>query len=327
MCLTIITNRATERRELRMKKTMLLIFSMLMFCSCGSSVTSGAEKEVSTIADSIPVKEQSEIEIHEEMQQEPQQNTAMTNYSVVEILAKDTVDSLSIDITMGELAIRTIYDYLIENVFFADPVGLDTWRYMSNDSDTAIPFIENRALSPLLFQIGSCEDFAATMVMLLRTAGFQADYVSGFTVSVQGVFIDHAWAVVELDGQWYHIDPQLEQNIVRDILRYRYYLKSDKFMLADHRWGENLISFWNLPEEEKQNIRNNHMPPICTENYPTPPIRQILLPTAPDIDKINSQIQQMKNESGKDSLQQIVLNVEPPILVAEYHITPPLLVE
>ena len=79
--------------------------------------------------------------------------------------------------------IRAAYLWLIENVYFADPVGLDAWRY-HGDPDAPPPYLENRALSPLRFGVGSCEDFAAAMAVLLRRMGYKAQYVSGLTISV-----------------------------------------------------------------------------------------------------------------------------------------------
>jgi transglutaminase-like putative cysteine protease len=166
------------------------------------------------------------------------------------------------------------------------------------------------------------------MVMLLRAAGFQSEYVAGYTVSIKRDYVDHAWAIVELDGEWYHVDPQLEQNVMMGYtITYRYYLKSDTDMLADHRWGENLISYWSMPEEEESIIREYYTPPICNKSYPALSPHRIPLPKTPDMNEIENRIRNIKESSGRGELKQIVLNVEPPILVAEHHITPPLSLE
>ena len=247
--------------------------------------------------------------------------------SVVERLALDRVQALGLA-GQGEETVRAAYRWLVEQVYFADPVGLDSWRYLSDD-DTAIPYLENRALSPLLFGIGSCEDFAAAMVMLLRAAGFEADYVAGYTLSVEQVYIDHAWAVVKLDGRWYHLDPQLEQNVSRgNRLAYRYYLRSDGELELDHKWGENLIAHWpEMPEEEKAVIRTLHTPPPCPRSGPRPQPETIPPPPKPNMAVVEAQIDKLRAESQKGTLPPIHLNVEPPVLVAARHVTPPLPVQ
>ena len=245
--------------------------------------------------------------------------------SVVQELAAEVVYGLDVSTSDGEAAVRRLYRHLVETVCFADPVGFYAWRYLPGaDPDRAIPYLENRALGPLLFDVGSCEDFAAAMTLLLRAAGFEAEYVSGFTVSADGHYVDHAWTVIKLDGQWYHLDPQLEQNVTRKgELTYRYYLKGDASMLADHRWGDNLISFWeHMPTEEKAVIREHYTPPACPGDYPPPAAERVNQPTRPDLATIHNSIDALKAQSGLDALPPIPLNVEPPILVAEHHITP-----
>lgn len=249
-----------------------------------------------------------------------------TGVSCVEQLALDIVTAQGLSASQGEMAVRALYHYLIEQVYFADPVGLDLWRYMSEYDQIPISYLENRAFSPLQFNIGSCEDFAAAMVLLLRAAGFEAEYVPGFTLSVNQVYIDHAWAVVKLEDCWYHIDPQLEQNVIRDsMLTYRYYLKSDNDFAIDHKWGENLITYWpDIPRAEKTAIRAS-APPACPETREAPAPVQTALPAHPDSIALEAEFRRIKEQSGKGELSPIWLDVEPPVLVSQHHITPPLL--
>lgn len=263
----------------------------------------------------------------EEPAQSSEPPIAARAQSAVETLAAETVETLGVSAEEGEAAIRVLYRHLIETVYFADPVGLDIWRWMSEDDATPIPYLENRALSPLLFGIGSCEDFAAAMVVLLRAAGFEAEYVAGYTLSVEQVYIDHAWAIVRLEEEWYHLDPQLEQNVIRGgVLTYRYYMSADEDLLADHRWGENLIAYWpDMPEEEKRQIRALYSYPPCPAALPGPEAEAVPAPPKANMAVVETEIARLKAESGKGELPTITLNVEPPVLVAERHITPPLL--
>lgn len=150
----------------------------------------------------------------------------------------DTLSGILSDGMTDYERLAAVYRYLvIQTAFVNEPLGTDIWRYRG-DPDNLPTAMELRTISPLLFGIGSCEDYAAAFVTLCDRMGFDALYVPGLTYSVDGILVDHAWAMVCLDGQWYHADPQLEDNVIRDgVLRYRYFLKSDERMKADHRWG------------------------------------------------------------------------------------------
>lgn len=295
-----------------MKKPLSLVLVLILLISCATAKP-GLEPNAPEELDSFI-----------ENEYEPPKKT------LTETLAGEALEKLDIHNLSDEEKIREIYKYLIGSIYFADPIELDIWRYMCEEGEenTPIPFIENRSLSPLVFGIGSCEDFAAVMVVLLNAAGFEAEYVPGYTISVDGIFIDHAWSTVKLDGSWYHIDPQLEQNVSReDTLRYRYYLKSDEEMMPDHRWGENLIELWpyDITEEEKQLIRERYIPPVCQARITPPEPEYIKLPQKPDMNYINSIAESIKYKSGREELLPITLNAEPPVLSATHHITPPLI--
>ena len=50
----------------------------------------------------------------------------------------------------------------------------------------AAVYLEQRALSVLLYHVGMCEDYAAALTLLYRAAGLQAEYVPGITYSGGG---------------------------------------------------------------------------------------------------------------------------------------------
>lgn len=214
--------------------------------------------------------------------------------------------------------IRAAYLWLIENVYFADPVGLDSWRY-HGDPDTPPPYLENRALSPLRFGVGSCEDFAAAMTVLLRRMGYRAQYVSGLTVSVEGDFVDHAWTVVQLEGRWYHLDPQLEQNIVKlGRVNFRYFLKDDQTMLSDHRWGESLAAYYGgeITPGQRETILTELAVPACPEAFsPAPQPIPVTLPKRPDPYAIREMLDGEREAclAEHGPLSPVTLNVTPPI--------------
>lgn len=311
------------------KKLLLLplCLILILLCACGrlpSEPKPVIPDKITDDAAQPPAMSDSE----EEEPAETPDDEQPAAQSVVQALAAETISDLDIATLADEAKIRAIYRHMIGSIVFADPVGLDIWRYLCPDGaeNTPIPYMENRSLSPLLLGIGSCEDFAAAAVLLLQAAGFEAEYVAGYTLSVDQAYIDHAWAVVRMDGAWYHLDPQLEQNVVRsDSLRYRYYLKTDEEMLRDHKWGENLIEMWpELTTEEQALIRSTYIVPECQSAFEQLPPEHITLPPRPDTAAIKEKLDRIRQESGRDALPPIPLNIEPPILSAKHHITPPL---
>lgn len=161
--------------------------------------------------------------------------------------------------------VAAIYRYMVENIYFAEPPYPDLWRLRCR-ADAPPAYLYSRALWPLCHRIGSCEDFAAALAVLLREAGFQAEYVSGLTVSAKREWVDHAWTVVRLGDDWYHLDSQLEQNVLKGgILDYRYFLRDDEWMLADHLWGTWLAAYWNGRQtpEQRRMLLETMTPPLC----------------------------------------------------------------
>lgn len=91
---------------------------------------------------------------------------------------------------------------------------------------------------------GVCQAYALIAYRLLKEAGIEARYVTGYAREY------HAWNLVKLDGQWYHLDttwndPLFDKTAIanspklKDYKRYRYFLLSDKSMEKDHQIDQN----------------------------------------------------------------------------------------
>ena len=136
-----------------------------------------------------------------------------------------------------------------------------------------------------------CEDYAAALTLLYRAAGLQAEYVPGITYSAEGPLVDHYWTMVMVDGQWYHVDPQLEDNISRHgYVRYRYFMRGSSIH-ASHWWGQNLIDSGMLTPEQEEDVRQHYLfPEGAEEDYPTPERRPITQTPLPDTEAIQAEI-------------------------------------
>ncbi len=250
--------------------------------SSGSASVS-SEQSISTGA--IPASQLSPSSLLPE-QEEPQKPdlsgcTTIQNYYVCSVI-DETIKQVITEGMSDYKKLLAVYRYLISEVsFFDEPVGTDLWRYRGDPENTPTVF-EVRSLSPLLFGIGSCEDYASAFVTLCDRMGFEAKYVPGLTYSVEGELVPHAWAMVKLEGAWYHADPQLEDNIIKadQLLKYRYFLKSDDEMAAHHRWGTLLED----PSEYALAL------PYCPNTYKITPPEILRQQPRPNREKIAKQV-------------------------------------
>lgn len=81
--------------------------------------------------------------------------------------------------------------------------------------------------------VGVCQGYALFALKLLQELNIPAQYVVGDVESGP-----HAWNLVQLDGQWYHMDVTWNDPVPDrgSKVRYDYFLKSDKQMSYDHMW-------------------------------------------------------------------------------------------
>lgn len=215
---------------------------------------------------------------------------------------------------------KAAFDYMIASTNLIDPVGLDLWRIRGDQGQTQPSYVENRSLSVLLYGVGMCEDYAAAFTMLLRGMGLEAEYVPGLTYSTEGALVDHAWAMAKIDGVWYHLDCQLEDNISRHgAIRYRYFMKSDVTMAGSHRWGQNLIRSGLLTAEQNEEIAQSYRMNECPQDYPTPSRQTFTSAPTPDVVAIQAQIEAefREYESTYGALTPLELNIVPPVFALE----------
>jgi hypothetical protein len=213
---------------------------------------------------------------------------------------------------MGEFEkAKAAFDYIIETATLDDPIGPDIWRVRGQDGP-APDFVANRSLSVLAFNVGMCEDYAAALTMLLRGMGLEAEYVPGLTYAADGSgFVDHAWTVSKIDGQWYHLDCQLEQNVTRrGRINYRYFMRGDSTLSGSHRWGQNLIDSRLLNSAQNEEIAEGFLAPACPQDWPTPPPHEFKPRPKPDLPALRARAEA---EIGAASLAPLELNLTPPV--------------
>ena len=110
---------------------------------------------------------------------------------------------------------KALHDYLVLNCKY-------DMRLYSGD----MPDVSYTANGALLEGTAVCAGYAKAYEALMDAAGIPCEYVSGYATG------NHAWNVVEIDGEWYHVDTTWDDPTPdrEGYVRYDYFLKSDDYM-------------------------------------------------------------------------------------------------
>lgn len=88
----------------------------------------------------------------------------------------------------------------------------------------------------LFLGVGVCESYAKSMKYLLDGSGIKSQVVVGESMGE-----NHAWNLVELDNEYYHIDSTWDDPISdngESILRYNFFNLNDEEMSVTHEWNK-----------------------------------------------------------------------------------------
>ncbi len=146
--------------------------------------------------------------------------------SLVKDIVKDNVTNGMSDFEKA----RALHDYLVLNCEY----DIENYR---NDT---IPAASYTATGALVNHTAVCAGYARAYQALLTEAGIPSYYVSGTTAS-NGA---HAWNIIQIDGEWYHVDTTWDDPVpdVKGRLCYTYFLRSDKYMRShDHKSWDSSI--------------------------------------------------------------------------------------
>lgn len=212
-----------------------------MFSACS---TQSADSDASHPCSSSYTHSSSTQEIFDFNETHSDSNSnSQKNICYFDTLTQDAFTEM--DITKHDdawMQVKKAFLYVISHTYYIEydnATLTDSWRYI--DTCGYPPSIyEVMATSPLMYGLGSCENYACALMLLLDQMGFKTRYVPGTTYSVMGTMVRHAWVMVRIEDSWYHIDPQLEDNISTDNVIFYYYLKNDAEFSAHHVWGASL---------------------------------------------------------------------------------------
>jgi|GEM_PF-2400173 len=171
------------------------------------------------------------------------------------IAERDRIVSQIIRSGMSEFEIiRAAHDWLVDNVSYNDDVW--SWERQRatgngwNPNFRPIRYdLEHQfAWSALVLRTTVCAGYSDAMIYLLEPFGIEALYIYGsVTFPGSGTF-NHAWNLVHLGGQWYHIDStwnrqyfRLQGHSTHHLVIYDWFLVSDSVVRTQGASSRN----WN----------------------------------------------------------------------------------
>lgn len=115
---------------------------------------------------------------------------------------------------------KALHDWLVLNNRYAEG------EYAAGDR----PYKQYTAYGALVDRVSVCEGYAEAYKKLMDRAGIPCELISGWAGG------PHAWNIVQIDGEWYHVDTTWDDPIPNreGYVRYEYFLKSDAAMSFDH---------------------------------------------------------------------------------------------
>ena len=145
--------------------------------------------------------------------------------------ADRVVDTLITSSMSDYDVVKTLHDYLVTHCDYDYRVDIGN-----------MPFISHQAEGALLEGTAVCSGYAKAYEALLDAAGIPCETITGYAGGY------HAWNLVQVDGQWYHVDAT---NLGGDYIRYTYFLKSDKVMVnRSHRNWEAIYACTSTKYDE-----------------------------------------------------------------------------
>ena len=137
-------------------------------------------------------------------------NPMKTNYQPIDNMIDGIFSEIISEGMSNSEKVQACYDYLAQNCTY----GYDGYKAVNidgyySDEDKEIAEFSYCILKD---QLGTCENFSAAFVVMMRRLGYEANQVYGNVAMSAGGYDGHYWADVEINGKHYLFDPQIERN-------------------------------------------------------------------------------------------------------------------
>ena len=152
-----------------------------------------------------------------------------TPKELAEKLEKEAEEQAVVDAAIASCVTDGMSDYEIAKALH-DYLALNNeydMRYYSG----GMPRISYTAYGALVNRTSVCAGYALAYERLMDQVGIPCEYVTGMTTRGS-----HAWNIIQIDGEWYHVDVTWDDPTPNreGYVRYDYFLKSDSAISRDH---------------------------------------------------------------------------------------------
>lgn len=129
-----------------------------------------------------------------------------------------------------------IYEYLQDNVTY-DSKELEACCRLGRSVNP----MSHNAYGVLVNKMGVCDGISSALSLLTQRMGFECSMVSGKATFRTSVFSEHAWNVIKIDDNFYHIDATFDVNHKEQTgeYSYEYFCVNDDSINRDHDWDIN----------------------------------------------------------------------------------------
>ena len=124
--------------------------------------------------------------------------------------------------------VLSLHDVLAENILYDDNAADDIDKYYLKS---------NTILGVLFFKTAICEGISKTFKLLLNMLDVKCLIVIGDTNENADKNVKHAWNIVKIEGEPYHIDLTWDVNrSFPNAISHAYFCLSDENAMKTHRW-------------------------------------------------------------------------------------------
>ena len=152
-----------------------------------------------------------------------------TPKELAEKLEKEAEEQAVVDAAIASCVTDGMSNYEIAKAlhdYLATHNEYDMRLYSGN-----LPALSRTSYGALVDRTSVCAGYALAYERLMDQVGIPCEYVTGMTTNGY-----HAWNIIQIDGEWYHVDVTWDDPTPdrEGYVRYKYFLKSDKAMSRDH---------------------------------------------------------------------------------------------
>lgn len=152
-----------------------------------------------------------------------------TPKELAEKLEKEAEEQAVVDAAIASCVTDGMSNYEIAKAlhdYLATHNEYDMRLYSGN-----LPALSRTSYGALVNRTSVCAGYALAYERLMDQVGIPCEYVTGMTTRGS-----HAWNIIQIDGEWYHVDVTWDDPTPNreGYVRYKYFLKSDRAMSRDH---------------------------------------------------------------------------------------------